>query len=143
MPRRKKPRGSVDPDREISAQVVLPPASGRRRSSSAPATVDTLREFVPSPDVARRAQEALKARGFRVGPMVGNSFAITAAAGVFERALGVGLAVNPDGGIQCVTGKGSASYECPRGRLPREIAPLVETITFTPPPDFGPTRFTS
>ena len=143
MPRRRKPAGVVDPDREISAQVILPAARGPRSRLSVPATVETLAEFLPDPDLVRKARDVLRARGFRVGPTVGNNFAVTASARAFERVLGVSLRVNADGSIQCVAEDGSKTYECPRKQLPAEIARFVETITFTRPPDFGPTRFDS
>ncbi len=141
MPRRKKSAGTLDPHREISAQVILRPAGGRRPQGSAPATAETIQEFLPAPDLVRQARSAIQALGFRVGPFVGNSFAITAPAEVFGRALGVNLRVNADGGIECVGKDGSGSYECPREQLPREVAQFVDAITFTPPPAFGPTRF--
>ena len=89
----------------------------------------------------RQAQAAMQALGFRTGHLGGNSFAITAPAEVFTRALGVRVRVNPEGGVECVGQDGTGRYECPREMLPREVAQLVDAITFTPPPAFGPTGF--
>ena len=108
-----------------SAQVVLRPASGRRLEG-ARITAETLAEYAPSPDAAGRAMQAFAAAGFQTGPMVGNSFSITAPASTFERMFGVRPPV--------------AELNLPHDRLPPSIANDVEAVVFVPPPDFGPTR---
>jgi hypothetical protein len=61
-----------------------------------------------------------------MGDMVGNSFSITAPESTFERVFGT---------------RGAGSLELPLHALPKTLTDHVEAVTFTPPPDFGPTNF--
>ena len=129
----------LDERREVSAQVVLRPAGGRRPPGATPATAKNVAEFLPSPEAVREAQAVFQALKFRTEYFAGNSFAITAPAATFERVFRRRLRRNAEGGIECVGEDGTGSYEFPLDRLPSAIAPLVEVITMTPPPAFGPT----
>jgi hypothetical protein len=111
-------------ERELSAQVVLLPASGVP-VEPARITAATLGEVVPARDVAERVQGEFAALGFRVGPLVGNNFSITAPAATFEQVF-QGAA-------------GQTGLELPLEALPASVQPAVQAVTFTPPPAFGPT----
>lgn len=126
----------MDPeDREvISAQVVLRSAAGRAPDGSDVVTAGTLADFVPAPEAAARAAEDFRARGFRVGGTVGNSFSITAPAGTFRRVFGVPVHRTGHGGL--ATPRGEA---LPLDALPGPLARLLAAVTFVPPPDSGPT----
>ena len=132
---------SLENQQTVSAQVVLRSASGRRVGGEAAITAETIREFAPSQDTVARATEAFAAMGFKVGPMIGISFSITAPVDAFEKVLRTRLRLAERGGVEAVEEDGSGSYELPLDSLPEQIADLVETVTFTPPPDFGPTEF--
>ncbi|HYJ47125.1 MAG TPA: hypothetical protein VEV81_10985, partial [Pyrinomonadaceae bacterium] len=95
---------------------------------------------LPSDETAAKAQRAFKALGFEVGPVVGNSFSITAPASAIEKVFKTKIRreAGRKGAVKAATAKGPGSYELPVDRLPPEIAADVEAVTFSPPPDFGP-----
>jgi hypothetical protein len=125
----------------ISAQVVLRPASGRPAGSDEAITSANVEQFLPSPAAAERVRKAFSARGFDVGPVVGTSFAITAPTQRFEELFGVRVRPREGGGIEAVRGGDDADLELPLSRLPDPLADGVAAVTFSPPPDFGPTSF--
>ncbi|HEY5784200.1 MAG TPA: hypothetical protein VIT65_05450 [Microlunatus sp.] len=103
-----------------SALVVLHPGpvtSAGQRASEVP----------PPRHIVDQVTNAFAARGFQVGPCVGISFAITADRSVFERTFGV----DPQ----------SSRFEGPELPLDHvgpEIHQLVDAVTVTEPPAFGP-----
>jgi hypothetical protein len=128
-------------DQRVSAQAVLRAASGKSPHGAA-ITAATIAEFLPSPQTIAEAVEQFRAAGFETGPVVGNSLAITAPVRAFEAVFKTRLRQREGGGIESVARDGSASLELPRSALPRALAALLTAVTFTPPPDFGPTDFT-
>jgi len=132
---------SLQPQQIIAAQVVLRAASGKSPSGHAIITAENLKEFAPSEEAVARAKAAFSGAGFEVGPLVGNSFSITAPVGTFENVFKTELRRQEHGGIESVREHSSTSLELPLGALPPSVATLVAAVTFTPPPDFGPTRF--
>jgi hypothetical protein len=111
-----------DSDRVASAQVVLRPASGKRVTE--PITSQNVREIMPSSADAALARRTFEELGFQAGPVVANSFSITGPTALFEKAFKTRL--RPD------------TFELPTHVLPDPIASIVEAVTFTPAPDFGP-----
>jgi hypothetical protein len=132
---------SLQPQQVITAQVVLRAASGKAPGGYSIITAENLKDFAPSEEAVARVQAALSTAGFETGPLVGNSFSITAPAGTFEKVFQTELRYREHGGIESVREAGSTSLELPLNALPPSIASLVVSVTFTPPPDFGPTRF--
>jgi hypothetical protein len=110
----------------LSAQVLLRSASGEAPAGDAVITAATLERYLPSPEAAERVRDRLARAGFEVGPLVGNSFSITAPVETFEKNFGSGVREAAEKG-----------QEIPADDLPREVA----AVTFTPPPDFGPTSY--
>jgi hypothetical protein len=103
-----------------SALVVLlpgPVTTAGQRASEAP----------PPRQVVEQVTSAFAARGFQVGPCVGISFSITADASLFERTFGV----DPQS-------KRFRGPELPMDRIGPEISQLVDAVTVTEPPAFGP-----
>lgn len=125
----------------ISAQVILPSASGKVVDGETVITAENISDYVPSPDTVAKASEAFTQLGFHVGQMVGISFSITALASTFEEVFAVQLCQEANGGIMALEEDGSATYEIPLRALPESVSALVISVTFTPPPDFGPTEF--
>jgi hypothetical protein len=111
-------------DAPLSALVVLRPGPGRELGDRGPVTAETIGEYLPSPEAVAAAQAAFAALGFEASAAVGPSFSITALRSRFEQVFGTA-----DG------------LELPLDRLPADVRPLVQAVTFTPPPDFGPTEF--
>jgi hypothetical protein len=131
----------ITADQIISAQVVLRSATGKSPDGSSMITTQTIRDFLPSAEAVARATEAFAAWGFDVGSVQGNSFSISAPVGTFERVFNVHLRRQQGGSVEAVKADGSGSYEVPLEALPKPLTDLIVAVTFTPPPDFGPTNF--
>ena len=126
----------------VSAQVVLQSARGKSPSSQTAITSETIEDFLPSQHAIAVARKAFKVAGFELGEVVANSFSITGSVSTFEKALKTRLRREPEGGtMKAVRTDGSATYELPLKALPKEVARIVEAVSFTPPPDFGPTNY--
>lgn len=121
----------------ISAQVVLRPAGGKSLREMPPPTAAQLGQYLPSPKDAEAAMRVFREAGFQVGPLVGISFSIAAPLAAFESFFGARLRRTKNRGLKVAGGEGEG-YELPLDALPPEAARLIEVVTFTPPPDFGP-----
>jgi hypothetical protein len=128
-------------DSLISAIVLLYSASGKKPSGLDVITAETLQTFRPDPRVVQDAQAQLNALGFQVSPLVGISFSIIAPPAVFERVFHITVQHHDHKGWQVTQPKRAAGYELPVESLPPPLRKLVAGVTFTPPPDFGPTDF--
>jgi subtilase family serine protease len=132
---------SIHKEEILSAQVVLKPASGKSVDDRSQITSKNIKDFVPSTEAVSSATVSFRSAGFQVGQMVGNSFSITAPADTFEKVFHAHLERHKSRGVEVVKGGGSASYELPLDALPKSLSTFIETVTFTPPPEFGPTNF--
>lgn len=121
----------------VSAQVVLCRA---RKNTPGEAAINTriVNEPAPAPEAVAISVAWCRAVGFTVGPVIGNSFAVSAPSTTFERVLRVSLCEDGRGGMMAKGRSGAVCYELPLDALPRIVAQYVKVITFTPPPDFGP-----
>jgi hypothetical protein len=123
-------------DPVISAIVVMRPRSGPLTGYEA-ITAETVGAYVPEPGDVQRIVNFFTAAGFGVGPMVGLSFSITAPRSRFAAIFGVA-----QGGADWTGGAGvSTGLELPLAALPPDVRDLLESVAFTPPPDFGPTEY--
>jgi hypothetical protein len=102
---------------EISAQVVL--------RAKGPITAATLAANQPPKDAVEAAQKLFREAGFELGPYVGISFSIAGSRSLFESFFRTRL-------------DKLKGHELPLDALPKEVAAVIEAVTFTPPPDFGP-----
>jgi hypothetical protein len=102
---------------EISAQVVL--------RAKGPITAATLAANQPPKDAVEAASKLFREAGFKLGPYVGISFSISGSRSLFEKFFGTRL-------------DKLQGYELPLDSLPKDAVALIEAVTFTPPPDFGP-----
>ena len=125
----------------ISAQVVLAPASGARIDPNVAITSHNIEQFRPSADAAVTIPEAFSRAGFEVGPLVANSFSITAPGKTFEHFFETRLREEARGGLAARSGKNVYAQELPLSALPDAWKKCVMAITFTRPPDFGPTGY--
>jgi hypothetical protein len=123
----------------LSAQVVLKAASGKSPAGQA-ITSENIRDYLPSQEAVRIARSALAEAGFEVGNVVANSFSITAPATTFEKVFGARIRRDPQRGLAKQTGQ-EGTLELPLKKLGREVAGVIETVTFSPPPDFGPGNY--
>ncbi|HEV7427306.1 MAG TPA: hypothetical protein VGQ46_13150 [Thermoanaerobaculia bacterium] len=106
----------------LSAQVVV---RGPRPSAGAAITAANVHEFTPDAATVSRLMSYFAGLGFETGAAVATSFSITAPASTFKRVFG--------------TAKNSG--DLPLASLDRNIAALLEAVTFPRPPDFGPTSY--
>ena len=123
----------MNPEKIVSAQVILPAAGGARPGLHTRITAENIHEWTPSAESIARVSGALRSLGFTIGECVGNSFAITGAARIFEAHFGTKLA-EAGGGMQ-FAGDGR---ELAAAKIPAPLRAQIAAITFTPPPDFGP-----
>jgi hypothetical protein len=108
----------------LSPLVVMRPGPGRGLGDRGPVTAETVGEYLPSDEAIAATQHAFSQLGFEVGPAVGASFSITAPRSHVEQVFGT-----------------AEGLELPLDRLAPEVREHVQAVTFTPPPDFGPTEY--
>jgi len=111
-------------DTTLSALVVLRPGPHRTLGDRGPITVETIQEYLPSEEAVAATQRAFEDLGFEVSPAVGPSFSITAPRSRFMAVFDT-----------------TDTLELPLDRLPADAREHVQAVTFTPPPDFGPTEY--
>ena len=132
---------SINKEEMLSAQVVLKPASGKSIEDGSQITSKNIKDFAPSTEAVGKATQWFRSAGFQAGQMIGNSFSVTAPAGTFEKVFHAQLVRHKSRGVEVKIGDKSVSYELPLGALPKSFSTLIEAVTFTPPPEFGPTNF--
>jgi hypothetical protein len=113
-------------DPVVSAQVLMKAAT-RAPIRDQRITGENIASLAPSRPELDAAVAALGRAGLEIGPVVGSSFSITAPQSTFDRVFGTTLA---DG----------LPKELPLGRLPAGVRKTIEAITFSEPPDFGPSN---
>jgi hypothetical protein len=123
----------------ISAQVILPPAQGELDGNTR-VTSETVGSLAPSPDQVARARKAFEEAGFEVSKLYGISFSITGPLELFEDFFKTNIKQDNSQGTYLVKDK-AVSYELPLQKLPAHLREGITTVTFSPPPDFGPTNF--
>ena len=72
-------------------------------------------------------------RGFTTGDWAGISFSVTGPRDLFEETFEVELGKDHRPGIDVL--------ELPLTGLPDTLAGAVDSVAFSPPPDFGPTSY--
>jgi hypothetical protein len=125
-------------DEPLSALVVMRSAEGTRVPGEA-VTAETIGRYLPEPAMVSGVMRFLGQAGFQVSEAVGISFSISAPRSHFESFFGTPLHVANERGIKTVSTE--QGLELPLASLPEEIRGYVDAITFTPPPDFGPTEY--
>jgi hypothetical protein len=129
----------LDEDEIVSAQVVLRPPETR---PSPGITAANVRAALPSAQAVDRARETFEEHGFQVTAVIGNSFSIAGPVRLFQDQFKTRLDRDPaTGAIKAKRSDGSFGFELPSDALPSDVTSVVATITFTPPPDFGPSHF--
>mgnify|MGYP006284069409 CR=1 FL=1 len=130
----------LKPKEEISAQVILREAGGRRISEENSVTSNNLDDYLPEDRTAAKAREAFSKMGFTVGSIVGVIFSITGKVETFEEVFNRSLR-REDRGIVLADGPTEGDQEYSDEDLPSEVISVVDKVVFESPPDFGPTDF--
>lgn len=124
-------------DPELSALVVLRPG---RPLADAELTAEHAELLRADPTAVESARRFFREAGFELGPLVALGFAVTGPRSLFESVFGTTVLVEgADTAVSATTDTGM--LELPVDRLPGTVAAVVQAVTFSPPPDFGPTRF--
>lgn len=132
---------TLEKNQVISAQAILRSASLKVLDADTVITSENIGDYAPTLEDVAKVSKVLIDMGFDVAELVGISFSVSAPVSTFEEMFKAKLLQEEDGGIKVVRADGSLSYEFPLIALPESIADLVVVLTFTPPPDFGPTEF--
>lgn len=122
---------------KLSAQVVINPASGKRTLSPEQITSENVAEIMPSNEDLQKAKQYFSDEGFEVDAGFANSFSITGDKKLFEKTFETKITRDEKQAVKTE----SETSELPSGKLPNDVKKVVETITFTEPPDFGPENF--
>lgn len=126
----------------VSAQVILKASGGEDAPSPASLTAENIHRYLPSDEDFKKAQAYFDKLGFDVQAAYGNSFSISGSSKHFEKVFKTKLAKTEKGGIKSLAAKDSAeSLELPTDKLSKEVKDIVATVTFSEPPDFGPTSY--
>jgi len=110
-------------DTPISAQVILRPR-GTASSRGLTITAETIADYAPDAETAQRIARYFADKGFDVGGVVGTSFSIAGPSTLFQEVFG-----------------GRRDRSLVLDKLDPSIAAAIEEVTFTKPPDFGPTSY--
>ena len=127
-------------EKTVSAQVVLRSASGKAVTGQDAITSENVRDYMPSPETFNAAAQTFRAAGFEVSAAGPTGFSITAPVETFEKVFKTRLQTG-EGGAKAVRKDESTAFELSLRGLPTEISRYVEAVTFTPPPEYGPTNF--
>ncbi|HEX8921612.1 MAG TPA: hypothetical protein VF766_09055 [Pyrinomonadaceae bacterium] len=128
-------------EKTISAQVILRPASGKSVTGQEAITSENVRDYMPSPESFQAVAAEFAAAGFEVSAAGPTGFSITASESAFEKFFDTRLQTTEKRGVEALGKDKSTGYELPLRGLPKALSHYIEAVTFTPPPDFGPTSF--
>jgi hypothetical protein len=127
----------ADESEEVTALVLLRPASGREITGRTQITADTLHEYAPDPGEAAEASRALSDAGFQVGGVLGVSVPVTGPRRLFEDYFGVSVQPADEGGWVAVDESGAARRELPVSNAPEPVAARIQAVTFEPPAELA------
>ena len=126
---------------QISAQVVLVSKSKKKISGHTIISSENISDYSPDEKAINEINKLFRDKGFDVGGMYGISISITAPKEVFEKFLEVNIFREKDGSYGFVSKGKKLGKELNNELLPDIIKDKVQEITFTKPPDFGPTNW--
>lgn len=126
---------------KLSAQVILKPAGGRSQSSAESITSENVHLMMPLAEDFAKARSYFADLGFEVDASFANSFSITGDQKLFENTFETKISQNEKRAVKTHTEKDEESSELPLKKFSSEIKKIIETVTFTEPPDFGPGNF--
>ncbi len=123
---------------QVAAEVILRPPGGRL-SGHEPITSGNIAAYLPEPTAVAVATGFFRDQGFESSDPRGISFTISGPKSVFEQTFGARLKVSCHDGATSVTSE-AGTLELPLDRIPAKVKDVIEAVTFTPPPDYGPTK---
>jgi hypothetical protein len=126
---------------KLSAQVILRPEGGKESPSPERITSENVHQLMPSGKDFEKARNYFADLGFEVAAGFANSFSITGDAKLFEKAFRAKLTTGEKQAVKASGEDQTESSQLPLGALPGDMKNIIEAITFTEPPDFGPGNF--
>lgn len=126
---------------KLSAQVVVRPASGKRSLSPERITSENVAEIMPSDEDLRKAKQYFSDEGFEVDAGFANSFSITGDKKLFEKTFETKITKDEDENDAVKSKSKPETSELSASKLPGDVKRIVEAISFTEPPDYGPGNF--
>jgi hypothetical protein len=130
-----------DPEQIIAAEVLLRPASGAAITGNTIITSETIANYRPAPESGQLAAQFFRDQGFEVSPITGIGFTIRGTAARFSELFKTTLIGDTTIGIQAMSDASTTSEALPLNALPSSVTDSISAVTFSPPPDFGPTQF--
>ena len=125
----------------LSALVIVRPGNGDDVGGSERITSENVTGYAPHPEEMRAARAFFEAKGFEVFPTVALAFSIAGSQSLFEETFGLTLQVEMGGGTVHSASTEVGDLEMSLDLMPDAISQVVQTVTFEPPPEFGPTSF--
>lgn len=125
-------------DPPLAAEVIFRPPGGRL-SDRDRITSANVAAYLPEPAAVAVAADFFRDRRFEVSEPRGISFTISGPRSVFERTFGERLTVLHRNEATRATGEADP-LELPLDQIPPAVRDVIEAVTFTPPPDYGPTK---
>ena len=122
----------------VYAQVVFRAAKGEPMPADAQITAETLPSFRPSDDDVQIVRHYFENHGFATQKLIGISVEINGPVELFEVFFHISLREGPNGSIFSQSAGAVEEYELPRSVLSNDIEPMIQAITLSPPPQFGP-----
>jgi len=132
----KEGREMLHSEQIISAQVLLVAATGERIDGSTLITAQNIDTYRPSERTVQVVSQYFRNHEFEVSPLTGISFTISASAKHFSEFFKISVTQDESGRILA-----GDRLELPLDSLEQNIADSITSVTFVPPPDFGPTNF--
>lgn len=129
----------MDGHTKISAQVVLKPAD-ENVVAGEHITSENVHRLLPSAESCEKAQKFFAEAKFEVENTFANSFSISAELQVFEKVFKTEIFRDARQNFKIKRGSRETG-ELPLDNLPAEIREIIETVTFSEMPDFGPGNF--
>ena len=131
----------LNPEQIISAEVLLVSATGIKIDDNTLITSENIENYRPAAGTIQKVSQYFQHNGFEVTPLVGISLTIYASARHFSEFFNISLIADKASGIKAVLDSNTTSSELPLNSIEGSIKDLIITVTFVPPPDFGPTNF--
>lgn len=125
----------------LSAQVILKPKGGSGEISAEEITAANVSRLMPAAEDFQAARKYFADLGFEVDDGFANSFSITGDRKLFEKTFAAEISRNEKSAVKVRRADTADASELPLEKLSAAARKIVETVTFTEPPDFGPGNF--
>jgi subtilase family serine protease len=127
-----------DKNQVLYADVLIQSAGGKSVEPDSEITAETLHLYTPSERDVDTVRSYFENSGFQTTALAGISIGINGPAQLFEQFFETIIYQNEQGYFSIHPENEVTDFELPAEVLSNAVADLVQTITFSPPIDFGP-----